>query len=56
MGLLSQSLEDIDEPTEIELGRQLATVLLGAKPLHPDLALQMGQSLRAFWGMKSPTL
>jgi beta-barrel assembly-enhancing protease len=40
VGLLSQSLEQIDEPKEIEMGRQLSAVLLGAKPLHPDMALQ----------------
>lgn len=40
IGLLSQSLEQIDEPREVEIGRQLAAVLLGSKPLHPDLALQ----------------
>ncbi len=40
IGLLSQSLEQIDEPREIEIGRQLAAVLLGSKPLHPDMALQ----------------
>jgi predicted Zn-dependent protease len=40
LGLLSQSLEQIDEPHEIEIGRNLAAVLLGAKPLHPDMALQ----------------
>ncbi|MDO9402304.1 MAG: M48 family metallopeptidase [Polaromonas sp.] len=40
VGLLSQSLEQIDEPKEIEIGRQLAAVLLGSKPLHPDRALQ----------------
>jgi beta-barrel assembly-enhancing protease len=40
LGLLSQSLENIDEPHEIEIGRNLAAVLLGAKPLHPNLALQ----------------
>lgn len=40
VGLLSQSLEQIDEPKEIEIGRQLAAVLLGAKPLHPNMALQ----------------
>lgn len=40
VGLLSQSMEQIDEPKEIEIGRQLAAVLLGAKPLHPDMALQ----------------
>ena len=38
--LLSQSLDQIDEPREIEIGRQLAAVLLGSKPLHPDMALQ----------------
>lgn len=40
VGLLSQSLEQIDEPKEIEIGRQLAAVLLGTKPLHPNMALQ----------------
>jgi predicted Zn-dependent protease len=40
VGLLSQSVEQIDEPKEIEIGRQLASVLLGAKPLHPNMALQ----------------
>ncbi|MGI9133144.1 MAG: M48 family metalloprotease [Rhodoferax sp.] len=40
VGLLSQSLEQIDEPKEIEIGRQLAAVLLGAKPLHGNMALQ----------------
>lgn len=39
-GLLSQSLEQIDEPKEIQIGRHLAAVLLGAKPLHPNAALQ----------------
>ncbi len=38
--LLNQSLEQIDEPKEIEIGRQLAAVLLGSKPLHPDMLLQ----------------
>ena len=38
--LLTQSLDQIDEPREIEIGRQLAAVLLGSKPLHPDMALQ----------------
>jgi predicted Zn-dependent protease len=37
---LSDSLDSIDEPREIEIGRQLAAVLLGSKPLHPDMALQ----------------
>lgn len=39
-GLLSQSLEQIDEPKEVQIGRHLAAVLLGAKPLHPNAALQ----------------
>lgn len=38
--LLSQSLDQIDEPKEIEIGRQLAAVLLGSKPLHGDMVLQ----------------
>ena len=38
--LLSRSVETIDEPREIEIGRQLAAVLLGSKPLHPDMRLQ----------------
>jgi predicted Zn-dependent protease len=37
---LMQSVDQIDEPREIEIGRQLAAVLLGSKPLHPDAALQ----------------
>ncbi len=40
MGLLSQASGTIDEPKEIEIGRQLAAVLLGSKPLHPDASLQ----------------
>lgn len=39
-GLLSQSIEQIDEPKEIQIGRHLAAVLVGAKPLHPNAALQ----------------
>lgn len=39
-GLLSQSLEQIDEPKEVQIGRHLAAVLLGAKPLHPNANLQ----------------
>ena len=38
--LLSQSVESIDEAREVEIGRQLAAVLLGSKPLHRDAALQ----------------
>ena len=40
ISLLTQSMENIDEPKEIEIGRQLAALLLGAKPAHPDMALQ----------------
>ncbi|WP_119966495.1 M48 family metalloprotease [Simplicispira lacusdiani] len=40
VSLLSRSVESIDEPREIEIGRQLAAVLLGSKPLHPDMQLQ----------------
>jgi predicted Zn-dependent protease len=40
IGLLSQSLDQIDEPKEIEIGRNLSAILLGAKPLHPNMALQ----------------
>lgn len=38
--LLADSVENIDEAREIEIGRQLASVLLGSKPLHRDIALQ----------------
>lgn len=38
--MLSQSFESIDEGKEIEIGRQLAAVLLGSKPLDRDMALQ----------------
>ncbi len=40
MGLLSQSSTQVDMPQEIEIGRQLAAVLLGSKALHPDMQLQ----------------
>lgn len=38
--LLQQSVEQIDEPKEVQIGQQLASVLLGSKPLHRDAALQ----------------
>ena len=38
--MLSDSVDNIDEAKEIEIGRQLSAVLLGAKPLHRDMALQ----------------
>ncbi len=40
VGLLSQSATQIDQPQELEIGRQLSAVLLGSKPLHPDMQLQ----------------
>jgi predicted Zn-dependent protease len=40
LNLLGQSTETIDEAREAEIGRQLAAILLGSKPLHPDMALQ----------------
>ena len=39
-GLLLQSIDQIDEPREIQIGQQLAALLLGSKPLLPDMALQ----------------
>lgn len=38
--MASQALQDVDEPKEIQIGRHLAAVLLGAKPLHPNTNLQ----------------
>ena len=38
--LLSQSLDQIDEPREMQIGQQLAAVLLGSKPLYGDMAMQ----------------
>jgi predicted Zn-dependent protease len=38
--MLAESVDRIDETRELEIGRQLASVLLGSKPLHPDVALQ----------------
>lgn len=53
--LLSQSLENIDEPKEIEIGRQLASVLLGSKPLHRDMALQRYVNRLGRWiSLQSP--
>ena len=37
---LAKPVEQIDEPREIEIGRQLASVLLGAKPLYADEKVQ----------------
>jgi predicted Zn-dependent protease len=37
---LGQATTEIDEPGEIEIGRDVASRLLGAAPLHPDPSLQ----------------
>jgi predicted Zn-dependent protease len=53
--LLSQSVENIDEAKEIEIGRQLASVLLGSKPLHRDMALQRYVNRLGRWlSLQSP--
>ena len=55
ISLLTQSLENIDEPKEIEIGRQLAALLLGAKPAHPDMALQRYVNRLGRWiSLQSP--
>jgi len=55
IGLLRQSVEDIDEPKEIEIGRHLAAVLLGAKPLDPNMALQRYVNRLGRWiALQSP--
>jgi len=38
--LLSQSIDQIDEPREIQIGQQLSAMLLGTKPLLLDMTLQ----------------
>lgn len=40
VGLFTRSFENVDEPREIEIGQQLAAILLGSKPLSTDMALQ----------------
>lgn len=53
--LLSQSLEQIDEPKEIQIGRQLAAMLLGSKPLYPDMAMQRYVNQLGRWiSLQSP--
>ena len=55
ISLLTQSLENIDEPKEIEIGRQLAALLMGAKPAHPDMALQRYVNRLGRWiSLQSP--
>ena len=49
MQLLSQSLDQIDEPREIQIGRQLAAMLLGSKPLAADIATQRYVSQLGRW-------
>ena len=49
MQLLSQSLDQIDEPREIQIGRQLAAMLLGSKPLVADIAMQRYVSQLGRW-------
>jgi predicted Zn-dependent protease len=38
--LLGDSVDRVDEARELEIGRELAALLVGSKPLHADLALQ----------------
>ena len=38
--LLAQSLDQIDETREVQIGQQLSAVLLGSKPLYGDMAKQ----------------
>lgn len=53
--LLSQSFEQIDEPRELEIGRQLAAVLLGSKPLVADPAVQRYVNRLGRWiSLQSP--
>ena len=40
LSMLMQSVEQIDEAKEIQIGKQVAAVLLGSKPLVPDMAMQ----------------
>lgn len=55
ISLLTQSMENIDEAKEIEIGRQLAALLLGAKPAHPDAALQRYVNRLGRWiSLQSP--
>lgn len=53
--LLAESIDQVDEPREIEIGRQLAAVLLGSKPLHRDAALQRYVNRLGRWiSLQSP--
>lgn len=53
--MLADSVDTIDEPREIEVGRQLASVLLGSKPLDRDAALQRYVNRLGRWiALQSP--
>lgn len=53
--MLSESVETIDEAKEIDIGRQLAAVLLGSKPLHADMGLQRYVNRLGRWiALQSP--
>lgn len=53
--MLADSVDNIDEAREVEIGRQLAAVLLGSKPLHPDAALQRYVNRLGRWiSLQSP--
>ncbi|HYE41369.1 MAG TPA: M48 family metalloprotease, partial [Ramlibacter sp.] len=53
--MLSQSVDTIDEAKEVDIGRQLAAVLLGSKPLHRDAALQRYVNRLGRWlSLQSP--
>lgn len=53
--LLADSVDNIDEAKEIDIGRQLAAVLLGSKPLHPDMTLQRYVNRLGRWiSLQSP--
>jgi len=55
MEMLKQSVETIDESREIEIGRQLSAILLGSKPLHPDMKLQAYVNRLGRWiSLQSP--
>lgn len=53
--LLAQSVQNISEPQEIEIGRHLSAILLGSKPLHKDAALQVYVNNLGRWiSLQSP--
>lgn len=53
--LLAQSVQNISEPQEIEIGRHLSAILLGSKPLHKDVALQVYVNNLGRWiSLQSP--